>query len=343
MTLPWSRRLADRVTIVGAPGLRSFGARRSVDEDSARASSRTTNPAGPLRRRRARAAPRRADRPLLPHARLGRRRRRRRPGDDGARLAQPRSLRRSLVAAHLALPHRHPRLPRRARRSRRAASGPIELGPAGTVDDAARRAAARRTGSSRSPTPRRSPRDADPPSVAMLRQSIRLAFVAALQHLPPKQRAALLLTEVLGWSAAEVADGPRHLRRRREQRAPARPRDPRERATVAATRPRRSPPTQAALVDRYVDAFERYDVDALVALLHEDATLSMPPYTLWLQGREPIRALAARAAAPAAAARASCRRRPAAPPRSASTARRRRLARPGRSSCSSCAATASPP
>src|SRR5262245_32639160 len=131
------------------------------------------------------------------------------------------------------------------------------------------------------------PADADPAERAVLRQSIRLAFVAALQHLPARQRAVLLLSEVLGWSASEVAeclDTSVAAVNSALQRA---------RATLA-TRDLdagRAPLSdeQEALVDRYVEAFERYDIDTLTSLLHEDATLSMPPYQLWLRGHEPIR------------------------------------------------------
>ncbi len=131
------------------------------------------------------------------------------------------------------------------------------------------------------------PADADPAEKVVLRESIRLAFVAALQTLPPKQRAALLLTEVLGWSAAEVAEG-------LDTTLPAvNSALQRARATLAS-RPPGTPAlandAQAELLERYVDAFERYDMDALTALLREDATLSMPPYTMWLQGHASIRA-----------------------------------------------------
>src|SRR5690606_12892267 len=126
------------------------------------------------------------------------------------------------------------------------------------------------------------PADADPAELLELRQSIRLAFVAALQHLPPRQRAALLLAEVLGWSAAEIAE------RLGASVAAINSALQRARATLAAREERPIAPlsgAEASLVDRYVDAFERYDLDALTALLHDDATMSMPPYTLWLQGR----------------------------------------------------------
>jgi RNA polymerase sigma-70 factor (ECF subfamily) len=138
------------------------------------------------------------------------------------------------------------------------------------------------------PDSRALPPVADPHEIAALRQSIRLAFVAALQHLPPRQRAALLLTEVLGWSAVEAADT------LEMSVAAVNSAIQRARATLGGrTRPDRAEPlsgAQSDLLNRYVDAFERYDVDGLASLLREDATLSMPPYTLWLQGADAIRA-----------------------------------------------------
>lgn len=167
--------------------------------------------------------------------------------------------------------------------SRRAR--PIEDGPLGTPDDALE-SLPRSHWLEPVPDARVLPDDADPAERAALRQSIRLAFVAALQHLPPKQRAALLLTEVLGWSAAEVAetlDTSVAAVNSALQRA---------RATLSARElgePRGDlSEDQAALVDRYVAAFERYDIGTLTSLLHADATLSMPPYTLWLRGHEAI-------------------------------------------------------
>ena len=169
-------------------------------------------------------------------------------------------------------------------RSRRAR--PIEEGPVGSVDDALE-ARPRTHWLEPIPDARALPADGDPFEVAALRQSIRLAFVAALQHLPPRQRAALVLTEVLGWSAAEVAeclDTSVAAVNSAAQRA---------RATLASRDVTVSGEVlsepQSMLLDRYVDAFHRYDVDMLVALLREDATLSMPPYTLWLRGPGPIR------------------------------------------------------
>jgi RNA polymerase sigma-70 factor (ECF subfamily) len=126
----------------------------------------------------------------------------------------------------------------------------------------------------------------DPEEQAILRESIRLAFVAALQYLPPRQRAALLLTQVLGWSAAEAAetlDMTTASVNSALQRA---------RATLAARNPAVAPrelsDEQRQLLARYVAAFEAYDVGALTALLHEEATMSMPPYDLWLRGHESI-------------------------------------------------------
>jgi RNA polymerase sigma-70 factor, ECF subfamily len=123
--------------------------------------------------------------------------------------------------------------------------------------------------------------------VAAQRDSIRLAFIAALQLLPPRQRAVLILREVLRWSAAEVAellDVSVIAVNSALQRA---------RSTVSAAEPeRRSAATgeHSALLDRYVEAFERFDLDGLTSLLHLDATLCMPPYGRWLQGRNEVRA-----------------------------------------------------
>ncbi|HET9078547.1 MAG TPA: sigma-70 family RNA polymerase sigma factor [Acidimicrobiales bacterium] len=128
----------------------------------------------------------------------------------------------------------------------------------------------------------------DPAEVALQRDSVRLAFVTALQHLPARQRAVLLLCEVLRWSAADTAellDTSTAAVNSALQRA---------RATLAALpeggRPRPLDPDQAELLARYVDAFERYDLDALVTLLHDDAVQSMPPFELWLRGARDIAA-----------------------------------------------------
>jgi RNA polymerase sigma-70 factor, ECF subfamily len=130
------------------------------------------------------------------------------------------------------------------------------------------------------------PADGDPAQIAVLRQSIRLAFVAALQHLPPKQRAVLLLIDVLGWSAAEVAES------LDTSLAGVNSALQRARTTLATrnvTEPAPVSESHEVLLEKYVDAFNRYDVEQLTSLLHQDATLSMPPYALWLQGRDSIK------------------------------------------------------
>jgi RNA polymerase sigma-70 factor (ECF subfamily) len=128
----------------------------------------------------------------------------------------------------------------------------------------------------------------DPADVAVSHESIRLAFIAALQRLPPRQRAVLILCEVLQWSAAEVAellDTSVASVNSALQRA---------RATIQADGPSAAAPAapmdeeRRALVARFVDAFQRYDVDALTALIRKDATQSMPPYDMWLYGRDDI-------------------------------------------------------
>jgi RNA polymerase sigma-70 factor, ECF subfamily len=122
----------------------------------------------------------------------------------------------------------------------------------------------------------------DPAEVATARESIRLAFVAALQHLPPKQRSVLILCEVLRWQASEVAqllDTSVAGVNSALQRA---------RATMASVQASDLDAPVGAehqdLLARYVDAFERYDIAALVQLLRDDVVLSMPPYDLWLRG-----------------------------------------------------------
>jgi RNA polymerase sigma-70 factor, ECF subfamily len=129
---------------------------------------------------------------------------------------------------------------------------------------------------------------ADPAEVAVERETIKLAFLAALQHLPPRQRAALILCEVLRWQANEVAE-------LLETSVPAvnsalqRARATLDAAGVSAEdAPARGEEADRELLTRYVDAFERYDIDALTALIREDARQSMPPYDLWLEGREDI-------------------------------------------------------
>ena len=115
-----------------------------------------------------------------------------------------------------------------------------------------------------------------------MRESIRLAFVSALQHLPPRQRAVLILREVLRWKADEVAqllDTTVASVNSALQRA---------RATLAENGgeldPRPLDADAEELLEKYVDAFERYDIDSFVRLLHDDATQHMPPFEMWLRG-----------------------------------------------------------
>jgi RNA polymerase sigma-70 factor (ECF subfamily) len=126
----------------------------------------------------------------------------------------------------------------------------------------------------------------DPAERAVAKESIRLAFIAALQHLPPRQRAVLVLREVLRWKADEVAqllDTTVASVNSALQRA---------RATMAALdgvpEPRPLDDDERDLLSRYVDAFERYDIDTLVKLLQADATQHMPPFEMWLRGRDDI-------------------------------------------------------
>jgi RNA polymerase sigma-70 factor, ECF subfamily len=129
--------------------------------------------------------------------------------------------------------------------------------------------------------------EGDPAEVAIAHDTIRLAFVAALQHLPPRQRAVLILCEVLRWQASEVAE------LLETSVASVNSALQRARATLEATELTTDAPlsvdaADAELLERYVQAFERYDMEALTALVHEDATQSMPPFDLWLTGRDDI-------------------------------------------------------
>jgi RNA polymerase sigma-70 factor (ECF subfamily) len=130
------------------------------------------------------------------------------------------------------------------------------------------------------------PEDGDPAEIAVARDTIRLAFITALQHLPPRQRAVLILCEVLRWQATEAAGllG--------TSVAAVNSALQRARATLATLpdegRPRAVDADNAALLTRYVDAFQRYDIAQLVTLLHEDAIQSMPPFAMWVRGADNI-------------------------------------------------------
>lgn len=134
------------------------------------------------------------------------------------------------------------------------------------------------------------PTVADPAEAAVAKESVRLAFMAALQQLPPKQRAVLILREVLAWRANEVAellDTSVASVNSALQRARATLAERDDKAADAAV----SDPLdeeQRKLLERYVAAFEGYDMAALTALLHEDAVMTMPPFDLWLTGHDDI-------------------------------------------------------
>jgi len=174
-------------------------------------------------------------------------------------------------------------------RGRKRRARPMELGPSSPPDE-------EHLGSvlpehlwvTPIPDARVVPDDGDPAEIAVARDTVRLAFVTALQHLPARQRAVLILCEVLRWPAAEAADllG--------TSVAAVNSALQRARATLAALpdtgRPRTVAADQASLLARYVSAFERYDMSSLVALLHEDAVQSMPPFAMWIQGARNITA-----------------------------------------------------
>ena len=165
---------------------------------------------------------------------------------------------------------------------------PIDLGPAGTADSALGDRLPEANWIEPIPDSHLT-HNGDPAATAEMRDSIRLAFVAALQHLAPKQRAVLILRDVLKWKAKEVADllgttvvGVNSALQR-------------ARSTLASVEIDRGGPRESLdertelLLGLYVDAFERYDMDALTAVLHRDATWTMPPYELWLNSHEDIR------------------------------------------------------
>ena len=173
-------------------------------------------------------------------------------------------------------------------RSRRAL--PIDLGPARTADAPLGEALPEVTWLEPVPDARVLPTDGDPAALAEARETVRLAFVAALQHLPARQRAVLILRDVLAWRAAEaaelldtsVASVNSALQRARASLG--------EHGDGAAdARPQALDDRERDLLGRYLDAFERYDMDAFTALLREDASWTMPPYPLWLRGHDDIR------------------------------------------------------
>jgi RNA polymerase sigma-70 factor (ECF subfamily) len=160
---------------------------------------------------------------------------------------------------------------------------PMEFGPSSPVETAAVGPVyPEKTWVQPIPDAKVVPSDGDPAEQALARETVRLAFIAALQNLPPKQRSVLILREVLRWQASEVAElldttvasVNSALQRARDTMG-----DVSLDATATAV-----DGDQQELLARYVDAFERYDVNELVTMLRDDAVLSMPPYALWLEG-----------------------------------------------------------
>jgi RNA polymerase sigma-70 factor (ECF subfamily) len=167
-------------------------------------------------------------------------------------------------------------------RSRERRARPMDMGPS-TSPDPVHLTKVRPEHAWVTPMPDSSmlPLDGDPAELAESKETIRLAFVAALQYLPAKQRAVLILREVLRWQATEVAE------LLETSVASVNSALQRARATLASQdfdATPRADADQQALLAQYVDAFERYDVSKLVTLLHDDAIQSMPPYAMWLRG-----------------------------------------------------------
>lgn len=165
-------------------------------------------------------------------------------------------------------------------------SRPMDVGPSSTVASASLRVQPEHMWVTPALDARVVDTGTDPSESVSQRESVRLAFVAALQHLPPKQRAALVLAEVLKFSSAETAG------LLETTVASVNSALQRARATLAAVDVERldppSTPEHHELIARYVDAFERYDMDALIQLLRADAVISMPPHDLWLQGASEV-------------------------------------------------------
>jgi RNA polymerase sigma-70 factor (ECF subfamily) len=163
----------------------------------------------------------------------------------------------------------------------------MDLGPASTADAALGAPLGEHAWVQPISDARVLPGDDDPAALVESRETLRLAFVAALQHLPARQRAVLILCEVLRWQAKEVAE------LLETSVASVNSALQRARATIDSLDLDKSGPAtvdgdEQELLSRYVDAFERYDIGSLVELLHEDATFSMPPLPLWLDRADQV-------------------------------------------------------
>ncbi len=171
-------------------------------------------------------------------------------------------------------------------RGRERRARPMDLGPSSTAEASLGPMLPEHAWVQPVPDARVLSSDSDPAELAVSKESVRLAFVTALQYLPAKQRAVLILREVLRWQATEVAElletsvasVNSALQRARSTLAA------RDISDLSASSSSAVDADQRALLARYVDAFERYDITLLVSLLHEDAVMSMPPYDLWLRG-----------------------------------------------------------
>ncbi len=170
----------------------------------------------------------------------------------------------------------------RARRAR-----PVDLGPAQAPEERNLNTLPEATWMQPIPDALAIP-ESDPAEQVLARETIRLAFVAALQHLPARQRAVLILCEVLHWQAREVAellDTSVASVNSALQRARA---TLESRGVSSSDPPPAMDRAQRELLSLYVDAFQRYDMEALTSLIREDASQSMPPYDMWLHGREDV-------------------------------------------------------
>jgi RNA polymerase sigma-70 factor, ECF subfamily len=174
-------------------------------------------------------------------------------------------------------------------RGRQRRALPIDLGPSSPpTESLLGNPAPDETWLTPMPDSRVLPEHGDPAEIAALRESVRLAFITALQHLPARQRAALILCEVLkmpateaaetlGVSVASVNSALQRARATLAAIAPVTPAAPVERASI-----------DGELLTRYVDAFQRYDMSALIKLIHDDALMQMPPWALWMRGPHDI-------------------------------------------------------
>src|SRR3954452_18408192 len=164
---------------------------------------------------------------------------------------------------------------------------PMDMGPASTAETALGAPLTESTWVMPIADSAALPEDGDPAELAAQRETLRLAFVAALQHLPPRQRAVLILREVLRWQATEVGEllG---MTVASVNSALQRARATVDQLDLDASGPAVLQGDEQELLDKYVDCFERYDIESLVALIADDAEFSMPPFDLWLHGTTDI-------------------------------------------------------